>query len=404
MIMSDNDENNLTVSELNDSIKSLLLENYPKLLKIHGEISAIKNSGKNVYLTLKDKTSGINVVAWDKKFDNIKNGDDVVISGKINCFQKNGTYQLVASKIDKMGIGLLYAQYEQMKQTFESNGYFTQKRQFPKTINVIAILTASEGAALQDILYVLKKNMYNGKILVKNCFVQGQQCPKSVECGIQYFNDLDDVNIDVLLISRGGGSFEDLIGYSSKEVVKAIYKSKIFTISAIGHEVDNMLSDYAADYRAPTPSIAAEVITTQQKCKIDKLTNFANKLEQTKMTIENAIDKYINDIQCNKKILLSLNPINNIESEMTKLNNFQKTFENKIKLHIDRFDKNITKLKANCELYNSSNIMKKGYSLIIDGKGNIINDSKTFLECVKKNKQIKIAFGDAQIDLQKLLE
>ena len=264
-------DNSITVSELNTKIKDVIVENMSDIIRVKGEISNIKISNKNIYLALKDESSSISVIYWsgvDTLNDKVQNGDDVIVTGKINCFHKQGTYQIICSKIEKIGIGNLHEKYESLKKSFHQKGYFSKKRQIPNKINRIAILTSTEGAALQDVLYVLKSNSFSGEVVIKNCFVQGQNCPESIKSGIEYFNKLHKIKyFDILLITRGGGSFEDLMGYSSKEAVRAIYDSPIITISAVGHEVDCMLSDMAADYRAPTPSIAGEVISSIQKKK-----------------------------------------------------------------------------------------------------------------------------------------
>jgi len=264
----------LSVSELNDKIKNTIEQNFQNTLKVKGEISSLKISGKHCYFVMKDSASSINMIMWNYVMD-LKQGDDVVVTGKMNCFQKNGTYNVSAFKIEKIGIGNIYEEFEINKKKFESKGYFAKSMnpiEVPKVISRIGILTASEGAAIQDVLYVLKNNGYHGDIYIKNCNVQGTLCPDSVKQGIKYFNKLHKKKqLDVLLITRGGGSFEDLSGYSHKKIVKEIYKTKIYTISAIGHEVDTMLSDYASNYRSPTPSIAGEVISESYKTKKESL-------------------------------------------------------------------------------------------------------------------------------------
>jgi exodeoxyribonuclease VII large subunit len=398
-------EDFITVTELNKSIQSILTTSIPDTLKVNGEISNIKLSGQNTYLTLKDGTSSINVVAWAMKFDKIQNGDDVIVTGKINCFQKQGSYQILAYKIERIGIGNLHEKYEKSKKAFESKGLFSKKRDFPDSINRIGILTASEGAALQDIMYVLKSNLFSGEIYVKNCVVQGQQCPQSVSDGINYFNKLNKVKpFDVLIISRGGGSFEDLMGYSSKEVVKAIYDSDIFTISAVGHEIDTMLSDYTADYRAPTPSVAAEVVSAFQKENKEKLLKLSDNLQNLKSTIKNKLLEYENNLVYCKKILFSTNPVNYIDTELTKIEDLKDRLVYKIKYNIEHFNRELDKIKNKCEAYNITRTMNKGYSIITDDKGTLITSKKVLKECIKNKQKIKVFFSDGEYDLSSLIE
>jgi len=393
-------EDFITVSYLNDSIKNILLSNIPDTLKVNGEVSNIKISGQNTYLTLKDDTSSIAVVAWSMKFDKIKNGDDVIVTGKINCFQKQGSYQILAYKIERIGVGNLHEQYEKLKKTFESKGYFLQKRDFPNKINRIAIVTASEGAALQDIMYVLKSNAFGGQVYIKNCIAQGQLCPQSVSDGIEYFNKLHKTKpFDILIISRGGGSFEDLMGYSSKEVVNAIYESDIFTISAVGHEVDTMLSDYTADYRAPTPSVAGEVVSQFQKDAKENISKLSDNLLKLQINIKNKLLEYENNLVYCKKILTSVNPINYIDNELLKIDNLRNTILHKVKHNIEYTNREIDKLKTKCESHNIAHTMDKGYSIVTDDKGTLINSKKVLKECIKNKQKLKIVFVDGEYTL-----
>jgi exodeoxyribonuclease VII large subunit len=246
----------ITVTCLNNTIRDLLKENISEILKVKGEVSNLKLSNGNTFFTLKDKDSAISVVSWGNTFD-ITNGDDIFVSGKITTYGKQGTYNIQIFKVEKNGIGNIFETYEKLKKVFEKEGLFSKKRKFPLTINKIGIVSAYEGAALQDILYVLKANAFSGEVFVKNCYAQGKYCSQSVSNGIEYFNNMKN-KVDLILISRGGGSVEDLMGYSAESVIRAIYNSNIFTISAVGHEIDTMLSDYAADHRSPTPTRAAE--------------------------------------------------------------------------------------------------------------------------------------------------
>lgn len=385
----------LTVTELNEAIKTVLVSSFNKQIKIHGEISNMKNSGNGTYLTMKDDMSSINVVLWNMKLDKIHNGDDVIVTGKITCFLKHGVYQITANKIEKVGVGNLHEQYEKSKALFDKKGYFSKKREFPKQINRIGILTSTEGAALQDILYVLKENVFFGEVYIKNCYVQGQQCPKSIESGIKYFNKLNDKKpIDVLIITRGGGSFEDLMGYSSKEVVKSIYESNIFTISAVGHEVDRMLSDDASDYRAPTPSIAAEIVSSFQKEKIDKINKLLEQTKNTKIKLENKIDKLFDLLSSCKLILEVTDPIKIIDDTIEKLDRFNSDSMAKLNHNINVYIDKLEKEKSKNESLDITETLKKGYIVITTEEGNLLTSKKEFKKRLDNNEKLEILFQD----------
>jgi exodeoxyribonuclease VII large subunit len=389
-----------TVSNLNDMLKNTIIKEFPNKLNINGEVSNIKISGENTYLTIKDNFASIPVVLWNNKLTNITNGDDVFVSGKVNCYQRQGTCQIVAVKIKKIGIGQIYEQYEKLKIECENKNYFSKKRDFPENISRIAILTSLEGAALQDILYVFKSNSFTGEIHLKNCFVQGQSCSKSVVEGIKFYNNLHKTNkFDVLLITRGGGSFEDLMGYSSKNVVKEIYKSDIYTMSAIGHEVDNMLSDYSSDCRAPTPSIGAELISSQQKKTNDELEKCHHKLENIKNDIINELLCMKNSLEMCIHKFNAIQPKNMIDNTKTDLDNIKLELHRKMKFDIHTLCDKTKHIKLNLETYNINNILKKGYCAIIDEDGGFIDSKKKYNRCVKYKKKLRLFFSDGEIEL-----
>lgn len=393
----------VTVTELNNLIKDTITNTFTDIIKLKGEISNIKSSGAHTYLTLKDENTAINVTMWNTKISNLKNGDDVMATGKLTCYPKMGIYQLIANKIDRIGEGALHELLEQNKKLFESKGYFSKSKKIkpiPTQINRIGILTASEGAALQDILYVLKSNSFGGEILIKNCSVQGQYCPKSVSDGIEYFNELHKTkHLDVLIIARGGGSFEDLIGYSSKEIVKAIHSTKIYTISAIGHEVDNMLSDMSANLRAPTPSVAGELVSSSQKMAKEKIKQNIENLSRLRIQIKNKLTSINDTINSNKKILSTINPTNFVNNELERLNKLKTFVHNKTQNKLINLINQIEKLKLKNETFNPANIFENGYVAIVDESNNLVNNLTTFENLVSSQQKLKIIFANGEFEL-----
>jgi exodeoxyribonuclease VII large subunit len=391
-----------TVTELNESIKNILQSNFG-LIYVSGDVSNMKLSNNHLYLSLKDSTSLINIVYWNcnDSITNIKNGDEVIISGYINSFIKYGSYQIVAKSIEKIGIGLLYENYIKSKDTFEKKGWFNKsivKKNIPNIINNIAILTSVEGAALQDILYVLQNNNYDGKIFIKNCLVQGNKCASSICSGIKYFNKLHKkTKIDVLIIARGGGSFEDLIEFSAKQIVRKINKTKIYTISAIGHETDNMLSDYAADLRAPTPSIAAEMITTANKYKLEKINNVSLKLSEISNLIKYKLNNLFTKIDTNNKLLLCHSSDNLINKQIDFINNIKNKIKDNILNKINNYFVKINKLVNLNNNYDNEKILNNGYSLIVASDNTIISTKNDFIKNQKLG--IKIYFKDGFVNI-----
>ena len=385
-------DNYITVENLNKSIKELITSNLSDVIKIKGELSNLKISNGNSFFTLKDLNSAISIVAWNTMFDNLSNGDDVIVTGKLFCYVKQGTYNIQAYKAERIGIGNLHETYEKLKTDFQNQGLFSKKREFPKSINKIGIITSCEGAALQDILYVFNTKSFYGEVLLKNCFVQGNSCSQSIKNGIEYFNTID--NLDLILITRGGGSFEDLMGYSSEIVVNAIYDSDVFTISAVGPEVDNMLSDYVADYRAPTPSIAGEKISSAQNENNKIVSDFNNLLCSCKSKIDKKINMYEQKLEMSAKLLNMNNPANYFKSELEKLERTKNMIYGKIKGKIDNLIQTVEKNTIKLNSFDIISNFKKGFVVITDENNNIIKHSKDF---INRKQKLKIIFVDGEV-------
>jgi exodeoxyribonuclease VII large subunit len=391
-----------TVSKLNEEIKNVLLDNIPERFSIEGEISNYKLSGENLFFTLKDTNSSINTTCWGyKNEDNLKNGDKVKIYGKLNLYSKSGTYSINAFKIEKLdGKGDLHIKYEELKKKYDTLGYFNNKKNLPDFIRNIGIITSSNGAALQDILFVLNKNKFFGKVYIKNSVVQGSLCPKSIAESINYFNS-SPYNLDLILITRGGGSFEDLMGFSDSKVIESINKSKIYTISAVGHEVDFMLSDFAANHRAPTPSIGAETICSTQKKLKDIVTGYRDKINGIKYMIQNKIQENISGLHKLEK--LNKSPEKILDEQILKLNNIKDNLKQKVELDINLKLNLLNKINDKFSNFTNENILELGYSKIdkkiVDKSGDFKLKSISSLEELKKCKNIRITFKDGFLDL-----
>ncbi len=395
-----------TVSEISNEIKTFLAINIPNKLIVEGEISNFKISNGNLFFTLKDEESSISIVSWyfEKYFDidGISNGDKVQVHGKLVCYSKNGSYSLQIFKIEKKGVGDLHTSYEKLKQEFKKKGYFNEenKRQFPDNIKNIGIITSPEGAALQDILFVLKKNKFQGKVYIKRCMVQGNMCPSSIVDSIKFMNCFkikegkSKKKLDLLMVTRGGGSFEDLMGYSDEKVLEAIHDSGIFVMSAVGHEVDFMLSDFVADCRAPTPSIGAEIISKKQKDVLDKLNEIDEFFsQQLKTKIIHFIEIYRHKLDMLQ--IKNTNPEEIISSKIKNLNNMEELFENHLKKVIENYFRKINNLEKNLEKYNMEKVNNYGMvQVYIKNNDNYeICNSIKFLEDNKK-KTFKLIFDD----------
>ena len=267
------------VSQLNDYIKRMFEANSVlKNIQVEGEISNFKRhaSSGHLYFSIKDSKAAINCVMFRsaaEKLDSLpENGQAIIAQGSVSVYTKSGGYQLYVNRIMPIGIGSLQVQYEKLKQKLAAEGVFKSefnKRPLPSIPHKIGIVTSPTGAAVRDMLRVLKRRWPMTDILVVPCSVQGVDGARTIVAGLNTLYSRSD--IDLIIVGRGGGSLEDLWNFNEEPVVRAIAESPVPIISAVGHEIDVTLSDFAADLRAGTPSIAAELAVPNQNEMISKI-------------------------------------------------------------------------------------------------------------------------------------
>ncbi len=256
----------ITVSELNEYIR-LLMEHDEILMRVHvkGEISNFTNHYKSghLYFSLKDAGAAVKAVMFRQNAMKLKfmpeNGMKVIVSGRVGAFPRDGVYQIYVDGIEPDGMGALALAYEQLKNKLEGEGLFAaaRKKPLPKMPMRIGVITSPTGAAIRDILNILGRRFPMAGVYLYPALVQGALAAPDLCRGLSYFNR--EHPVDVIIFGRGGGSMEDLWAFNEEIVVRAVADSDIPVISAVGHETDFTLSDFAADMRAPTPSAAAEL-------------------------------------------------------------------------------------------------------------------------------------------------
>ena len=425
-----NENRTLSVSELTEKIKNLLEDNFFDIY-VTGEISNIARpiSG-HIYFTLKDEYSSIKCVLfrYQNRFVNFnyKNGDKVIVRGSLKIYEKRGEYQIIVDFVEPDGKGLLYLQFEKLKKKLLEEGLFDEKhkKKIPEFPKKIALITSPTGAAIRDILKILKRRYANLYILVAPVKVQGEKAKYEIVEAINILN-LYFSDIDTIIIARGGGSFEDLQPFNEEIVARAIFKSNIPIITAIGHETDFTIADFTADLRAPTPSAAAELVVKNKEdlllhlsnlekqliANIEKILNFKKqkflsyekilfshllKLKNLKNKIhnlENTLNNGIYNLISEKKYKYSLlkdnltnqNPLLKIE----KLKNRLSQNRNNLIFLIENI---LSKNKQELKLLNNSlntlsplNVLARGYSIVFKNE-NVITDK----EQIKINDNVKI--------------
>lgn len=267
-----------TVSEINSIIKNILEETFPEIW-VEGEISNFKNYSNHLFFTLKDEESQIKAVLFRGYTNSLKftpkDGMKVLVRGRLTLYEARGEYQLVANYMEPLGIGILKIRFEELKKKLEEKGYFDEARKKPIPLfpHKIGIITSTKGAVIKDMLNILKRRFYGLHIIIFPVKVQGEGAKEEIADAINFANEHFKEILDVLILARGGGSFEDLFAFNEEIVADAIYHSYIPIISAIGHETDFTISDFVADLRAPTPSAAAELVVNCKDVLEDKLYN-----------------------------------------------------------------------------------------------------------------------------------
>ena len=273
------------IFEITSLIKETLESQFYSVM-LEGEISNFRPSSTgHYYFSLKDSKSMISAVMFKNAAKNLDyipaDGELVKVKGDISVYPQRGSYQIICSSIEKSGEGNILAELEKRKKRLAEEGLFNPdlKKQLPRFPEKVAVVTSPTGAAIKDILRVLKRRNNKINLIILPAPVQGNEAAGIIAKQIRYANS---VNIaDVLIIGRGGGSLEDLLPFSDEDVVRAVYESEIPVISAVGHEIDNALSDYAADLRAPTPSAAAEIVSSELSSVEERINLISNTLTET---------------------------------------------------------------------------------------------------------------------------
>ena len=274
----------LQVSELTKKVR-FLLESELNTLWLTGEISNfIAASSGHWYLSLKDSKSQVRCAMFRGNNRRVRitpsNGQQVLVRAKVSLYEPRGDFQLIIEQMEDAGTGLLQQQFEQLKEKLALEGLFAQqqKKALPKHINQVGIITSPTGAAIKDIITVLKRRNAGITIIIYPTLVQGKEAAKQIAQTIELANQRKEC--DVLLVGRGGGSLEDLWCFNEEVLVRAIYNSQLPIISAVGHEIDTTLADYAADIRAATPSAGAELVSQDQEETFKTLQQLTQRLLQ----------------------------------------------------------------------------------------------------------------------------
>jgi exodeoxyribonuclease VII large subunit len=289
------------------------------------------------------------------------------------------------------GLGELYLAYEQLKEKLEKEGLFdtSYKKKIPFLPNRVGVITSKTGAVIRDIINVTTRRYNKVNLLIYPASVQGVNVASTVIKGIQTFNNLN--NVDVIIIARGGGSFEDLFGFNDENLAREIYKSKIPIISAVGHETDFTICDFVSDLRAPTPSAAAELVYPQYLDLIRKISNDNSRII---ISIQNFIERKKQYIEKIKAGRLEKRPLDIIREHRMNIDRILKTNENIVKMKVEKSKSKYLQLVAKIDALSPLKTLSRGYSVVQNEDGQVISKVSN----VKKNDKLNITLTDGKIE------
>ena len=443
-ILDHNDEI-ISVGELNRSAKYLLEKNFNNVSVI-GEISNLSRpSSGHIYFTLKDEDGAIRCAMFKNRNINLnfrpQDGDQCLLKGQVSIYAARGDYQLIVSNIQPAGSGNLMQKFEDLKKKLEAEGLFDPKNklQVPASPKHICVVTSSSTAAFQDIISTIKRRAPSSQLSISETSVQGDNAHISIINAlnrIMKFNERNKNKIDVVVLTRGGGSIEDLWCFNNEELAREIHTFPIPTISGVGHEIDFTICDFVSDLRVPTPTASAEVVTEFNFNLIDRLNdlridihkavlNFTENLNQkiqllkSKLkspkaslrektqkldNIEILFQKYQHMILTSKKSIVNdLNSELNLKNPITKLNNttskidaLSEKLNFMLSQKLDNRKNNLDKLHKSINILSPLSILDRGYSIILNKKGSAIKSSND----VNKGDTLKARLSKGMIDLE----
>ena len=363
-----------TVSDVNRFIKQIF--SYEEIfynISVCGEISNFVNHKfGHMYFTLKDRESTIRCVMFKEQADKVKffpkDGMSVVAKGDIGVYEKSGTYQIYVRNLTKQGEGDIQKELEQLTNKLLKEGLFDSDRKvaIPKKPNVVGVLTALNGAALQDVIQILSRRSPILKLKVYPALVQGENAARSI---IKAINLAKKDSLDVLIIGRGGGSSEDLDPFNNEQVVRAVASFEKPVISAVGHETDRCLVDLVSDLRAPTPSAAAELVCVDIEDLKKQIDNIKNMMYNSMKDIFEANIYRLDNL---KSRLFNASPLNELLLSNERLEQLKIRLNMAINIRYNMCKDRYENQSQLLESLNPLKVLSRGYSIVFDENGKVI--------------------------------
>jgi len=382
-----------SVKEINRLVRELLEQSFPSFW-ISGEISNfISASSGHWYFSLKDDEAQVRCTMFKNKnmaADWVpKNGEKIEAKCFIGLYEARGEYQLNIEVIRHAGAGLLSEAFNQLKEKLLKEGLFepTRKKLIPQFPQSIGVITSPTGAAIEDILITLKRRSPHIPIFIYPSLVQGKEAPSAIVKAIETANTR--MECDVLILARGGGSIEDLWAFNEEIVARAIIASKIPTITGVGHETDTTIADFVSDLRAATPTGAAELVTSHTIELIKTMQAYKNQLNKMMASV---IRELIQKVDYLEKRLIS--PRQQIQRQKEQIHQYIQRINQSMKNAMIQYRLNIDKLKLNLDHLSPHAVLSRGYSIITNVDGQIVNN----INQLKLDDKIHIQLNHGQAD------
>ncbi len=386
-----------SVGQLTREIKSTLENRFPPVW-IKGEISNLRaQPSGHRYFILKDSTSQIKAVLFKGDFSHLgyipQEGDECVAYGNVTVYEPRGDYQFRIKHLMQDGTGNLRLQFDRLKAKLLDEGLFddSQKVTLPKLPRKIALITSIRGAALQDFLSILKRRKWSGEIDIFNSSVQGRDAPKELINALSNVERNNDY--DLVVLTRGGGAIEDLWAFNDEELVRAVASSKTPIISAIGHQTDFVLTDFAADFRAETPSASAEWITSQHIQQIEHLKALQIHLRDIPQQAIRVRHEKLTLLEAKLQVL---SPLSKMESYHQHLDDFSLRMDRVMEQFIGHNLYKIDSLHQRLESSSMKSVLNRGFSIFENLNGQTIDRA----EKLKKNDIVKAVFQDGSREMK----
>ncbi len=388
-------QNVYSVAQVNTYIKNMFSQDYLlRSIMVRGEVSNCKyHSFGHIYFTLKDKLGVISCVMFAGNRGGLsfplKEGMQVVVSGNIDVFERDGKYQLYAKKITLDGIGQLYERFEALKKELEERGLFAQeyKQPIPEYIRTLGVVTAKTGAAVRDIINIARRRNPYIQIIVYPAIVQGEYAAQSIVNGI---HALENAGVDLMIVGRGGGSIEDLWAFNEEIVAQAVFDCSVPIISAVGHETDTTIIDYVADLRAPTPSAAAELSVSDISLLEERL---EGSYEQLQIRMNRILEKNRLLLSREQMRLRQFSPQSKIQTMRFTTIRAQEQLQNQMEQILQNYHRRLSVYIERLKGVSPLDKLNQGFSYVADRDGKTVNS----ITKVKKTEELTIHVKDGKI-------